>query len=78
MPARPKRKRHTRRKKTGIALNHDFKAPNVEQERLTLKNTGLGIFNKGKASEPVTSRGLPDLTFSEMTFLILEQAQTDG
>ena len=67
----PKRKykRH-RRKKTGEVLIHEFKAPNVGTERLTLKpNTGPGIFNKGKASSPAIRRGLPDLTFSEMTFL---------
>jgi hypothetical protein len=62
-----KRKRH---KKTGFALNRDFKAPNVPQDRLTLKpNAGPGIFHKGKASAPVERRGLPDLTFSEMNFL---------
>ena len=59
-----------RRKKTAVALNHEFKAPNVPQERLTLMpHTGPGIFNRGKASAPVERRGLPDLTFSEMNFL---------
>jgi hypothetical protein len=62
-----KRKHH---KKTGFAFNHDFKAPNVPQGRLTLKpNTGPGIFHRGKASAPIERRGLPDLTFSEMSFL---------
>ena len=58
------------RRKSGTTLNQDFKAPNVESERLTLKqNPTLGIFSKGKASAPVPRRGLPDLTFSKMTFL---------
>lgn len=59
-----------RRKKSGLTLNHNFKAPNVQHERLTLKShCGPGIFHKGKASARVERRGLPDLTFSEMTFL---------
>jgi hypothetical protein len=41
------------RKKTVFALNHDFMAPKVPQERLTLKsNMGPGVFHKGKASAP--------------------------
>ena len=66
---RHKSKRRCRRK-TGKTLNHEFKAPNVPQDRLTLKpNNGPGFFHKGKASAPVERRGLPDLTFSEMSFL---------
>ena len=73
---KPKRRR---RKKNGLSLNHDFKAPNVPQDRLTLKpNTGPGIFHKGKASEPVERRGLPDLTFSEMTFLTKRRQPDTG
>ena len=65
-----KKSKRRRRKNNGLSLNHDFKAPNVPQDRLTLKpNTGPGIFHKGKASAPVERRGLPDLTFSEMTSL---------
>jgi hypothetical protein len=72
-----KRKRK-RRKKTGLALNHDFKAPNVPQDRLTLKpNAGPGIFHRGKASAPVERRGLPDLTFSEMNFLTKRRVADD-
>jgi len=75
-----KRKRH---KKTGPALNNDFKAPNVQQDRLTLKpNTAPGIFHRGKASAPVERRGLPDLTFSAMEFLTkrrdINDAQQQG
>lgn len=69
---RAMRRKHRRssRKKTGDTLNQDFKAPNIEQERLTLRaNTSGGIFGKGKASALLQTRGLPDLTFSEMTFL---------
>jgi hypothetical protein len=67
--ARRQHKR-SRRKKTGDALNKEFKATNVEQERLTLRAiTGPGIFGKGKASALLQTRGLPDLTFSEMTFM---------
>lgn len=72
-----------RRKKTGPALNNDFKAPNVQQDRLTLKpNTGPGIFQRGNASAPVERRGLPDLTFSGMKFLTkrrdINDAQQQG
>ena len=63
-----------RRKKSGLALNSDFKAPNVVQDRLTLKaNSGPGMFQKGKASSPVPRRGLPDLSFTEMNFLSKRQ-----
>ena len=73
---RPKRQR---RRKSGIVLNNEFKAPNVPQERLTLKpNSGPGIFSKGKASSPVQRRGLPDLTFSEMTFLTKRREMDDA
>lgn len=66
---RGKHKR-SRRKKTGDTLNEEFKAPNIEQERLTLKaNVGPGIFGKGRASALLQTCGLPDLTFSEMNFL---------
>ncbi|KAF7507960.1 hypothetical protein GJ744_009857 [Endocarpon pusillum] len=59
-----------RRRKSGLTLNSDFKAPNVAQERLTLKaNSGPGIFHRGKASSPVHIRGMPDLCFTEMNFL---------
>ncbi|KPI36181.1 uncharacterized protein AB675_8951 [Cyphellophora attinorum] len=65
--AKEKRKSH---RKTGSTLHKDFKAPNVESERLTLKQDALpGIFSKGKASGPIERRGIPDLTFSEMSFL---------
>ena len=62
--------KRSRRNKTGDMLNQEFKAPNVERERLTLKaSNGPGIFGKGKASALLQTRGLPDLTFSEMNFL---------
>jgi hypothetical protein len=65
--AKEKRKSH---RKTGSTLHKDFKAPNVGSERLTLKQDALpGIFSKGKASGPIERRGIPDLTFSEMSFL---------
>jgi hypothetical protein len=64
------KQKRSRRNKTGDALNQDFKAPNVEQERLTLRaSAGPGIFGKGKASALLRTAGLPDLTFSEMNFL---------
>ncbi|RIA84372.1 hypothetical protein C1645_859160, partial [Glomus cerebriforme] len=31
--------------------------------------TGFGIFNKGKASEKIKTKGVPDLVFSEIDFL---------
>ena len=63
-------KRGAIRRKTTTMLHNSFKAPNVPQERLTLRpQTGPGFLHKGKASSPVQRRGLPDLTFSEMKFL---------
>ena len=62
--------KRSKRNKTGDTLNEEFKAPNIEQDRLTLKaNVGPGIFGKGRASALLQTCGLPDLTFSEMNFL---------
>ena len=62
-------KRYARRK-SGAVLNEEFQAPNVDSERLTLKQvSGPGFLSKGKSSGPVPRRGIPDLTFSEMSFL---------
>ena len=58
------------RRKSGMALNAEFQAPNVDTERLTLKqSTGPGFLSKGRSSDPLSRRGIPDLTFSEMAFL---------
>ncbi|KIW92013.1 uncharacterized protein Z519_06995 [Cladophialophora bantiana CBS 173.52] len=58
------------KKKSATLLNHEFQAPNVAIERLTLNsNSGPGFLAKGKSSTDVGKRGLPDLTFSEMAFL---------
>lgn len=65
-----KRSSKRRRKESGLVIDNEFKAPNVAQERLTLKsNGGPGMFHNGKVSCPVQRRGLPDLAFSEMKFL---------
>ena len=62
-----------RRRDLGKAWNHEFKAPNVEQERLTLRShIRPGIFAKARASSP--RRGLPDLTFPEMNSLCRRNA----
>ncbi|MCJ1242917.1 hypothetical protein MMC30_000113 [Trapelia coarctata] len=72
-PEKEKKKstrRQSRNSKTGATLLHDFTAENVTSERLTLRPTSkLGLFAKGRASTAVTRKGLPDLAFSEMTFL---------
>lgn len=57
------------RMKSGVILNDEYQAPNVEPERLTLTNIGVGMFARGKSSAPMARRDLPDLTFSEMAFL---------
>ncbi|KIW56799.1 hypothetical protein PV05_05428 [Exophiala xenobiotica] len=71
-------RRHTARrgsekvdhKKSGTMLNDEFRAPNVGTGRLTLKpSLGPGMFANGKSSAPIRGQGLPDLSFSEMTFL---------
>jgi hypothetical protein len=68
-----------RRKKSGLVLNSDFKAPNAAQDRLTLKaNIGPGLFHKGKASSPIRGRGVPDLSFTEMNFLSKRQAHGES
>ncbi|ETN37335.1 uncharacterized protein HMPREF1541_08326 [Cyphellophora europaea CBS 101466] len=74
--ANKKRRSH---RKSGPTLDQEFRAPNVESKRLTLKQDALpGIFNKGKASEPTVGRGIPDLTFSEMTFLTKKRELDDA
>ncbi len=68
-----------RRRKSGLVLNNEFKAPNVAQDRLTLMaNGGPGMFHKGKASSLVQRRGLPDLTFPEMNFLNKRQSHPEA
>jgi hypothetical protein len=68
-----------RRKKSGLVLNSDFKAPNAAQDRLTLKaNSGPGLFHKGKASSPVRRRGMPDLSFTKMNFLSKPQDDSES
>ena len=63
-------RKHRSRKKTGDLLSKDFHAPNIESTRITLaQGHGPGIFNTGKTSTAVVQRGIPDLTFSEMSFL---------
>ncbi len=57
------------KKKPGAVLSEEFQAPNVATERLTLKSAGPGFLPKGKTSGSTDWKGLPDLTFSEMTFL---------
>ncbi|ETI25865.1 hypothetical protein G647_02642 [Cladophialophora carrionii CBS 160.54] len=57
------------KQKPGATLTKDFQAPNVAVERLTLRRTGPGFLHKGKSSGNAEWKGLPDLTFSEMTFL---------
>lgn len=77
--AKANQKRRTAHMKTGTTLNQDFKAPNVESDRLTLKQGMMpGFFGKGKASEATDRRGLPDLTFSEMTFLRKKRRMDDA
>ena len=39
------RKKKTRRKKSGTAINHDFRAPNVASERLTVSSLHWGHSN---------------------------------
>lgn len=62
-------KHRSSRKKSGVLLNQEFQAPNVDTERLTLNMHVPGLFNNGKSSAPVMHRDVPDLTFSEMKFL---------
>ena len=80
VPEQRSRKRHTQRsvkKKPGAVLNNEFQAPNIATERLTLKPTGPGFLNKAKSSSNNDWKGLPDLTFSEMTFLKRKRQDDD-
>ncbi|KAI6250179.1 hypothetical protein HI914_01759 [Erysiphe necator] len=49
---------------------HSFSSKKIGADRLTLRpSNNRGIFKNGRASSPVTRRGIPDLSFSEMEFL---------
>jgi hypothetical protein len=68
-----------RRRKSGLALSTHFKAPNVAPDRLTLQvNGGPGMFHKGKTSSHVYTRGVPDLSFPDMTCLSKRQDDRDA
>ncbi|KAF1989562.1 hypothetical protein K402DRAFT_326571, partial [Aulographum hederae CBS 113979] len=63
-------KRKRKKGKSGTDVSHNFHAKNVAQDRLTLKpRASLGLFKKGRTSNPAKGQGLPDLVFSEMHFL---------
>ena len=69
-PKRSHELRRGRRLKNTNALYRDFKAPNVDQDRITLQpGHGPGIFNRGKTAASNQRQGIPDLTFSDMSFL---------
>ncbi|EUC48779.1 hypothetical protein COCMIDRAFT_86588 [Bipolaris oryzae ATCC 44560] len=65
--ARHKSRRRKVEKPGQVVQN--FKAKNVSGDRLTLRPSEPGLFNKGRTSMAVRGRGLPDLVFSEMKFL---------
>ncbi|POS85288.1 hypothetical protein EPUL_002491, partial [Erysiphe pulchra] len=47
-----------------------FSSRKIGTDRLTFKTSNnRGIFKNGRASSPITRRGIPDLSFSEMEFL---------
>ncbi|MCJ1429799.1 hypothetical protein MMC29_007714 [Sticta canariensis] len=74
----PKEKKRKRKEKSGAALMHDFTAQNVAHDRLTLRSEpSVGLFGKGRSSLPVKRRGLPDLAFSELTFLNPHRKNSD-
>lgn len=67
-----------RRIKTGPLHNEDFRADNVDTERVTLKpHMNLGIFSKSKSSTPNIGRDLPDLTFPKMVCLSKSAGEAD-
>ncbi|KAL2436607.1 hypothetical protein ABEF95_012638 [Exophiala dermatitidis] len=56
--------------KGSIPVKEKFQAPNVDTKRLTLRpHTGPGLFAKGRSSTSFPREGVPDLTFSNMSFL---------
>lgn len=66
-------------KNASMVVNQDFRAPNVESERLTLERSTnkRGLLSKGRSSVLTEYRDLPDLTFSKMTFLSQCKTQND-
>jgi hypothetical protein len=77
-PVKQHIRRHTKhavKKKPGAMLRDEFQAPNVTVERLTLQNKGPGFSSKIKSFAITDSKGLPDLTFSNMRFLKLRREE---
>ncbi|CAG8440169.1 13897_t:CDS:10 [Cetraspora pellucida] len=66
-------KKHHRKTKSLLAssqIMQNFSSRNLGTRRVTLRSDSKpGIFNKGKASEKVSTKGVPDLVFSEVDFL---------
>ncbi|GES96849.1 hypothetical protein GLOIN_2v1726679 [Rhizophagus clarus] len=53
-------------------IMQNWSSDKLGTNRITLRSDnkpGLGIFNKGKASEKIKTKGVPDLVFSEIDFL---------
>ncbi|CAB5089796.1 unnamed protein product [Rhizophagus irregularis] len=53
-------------------MQQNWSSDKLGTNRVTLRSdnkAGLGIFNKGKASEKIKTKGVPDLVFSEIDFL---------
>ncbi|RIB00572.1 hypothetical protein C2G38_2150814 [Gigaspora rosea] len=69
---KPKTKRHKKTKSllASSQIMQNFSSRNLGTKRVTLRSDSKpGIFNKGKASEKVSTKGVPDLVFSEVDFL---------
>lgn len=76
------RRSHAARKKRikGAPMPiEDFRAENIDTERVTLKRApNLGIFSKSRTSVPLVGRDLPDLTFPTMKFLTKRAEDIDN
>ncbi|CAG8499682.1 22177_t:CDS:2 [Cetraspora pellucida] len=75
-------KKHHRKTKSLLAssqIMQNFSSRNLGTRRVTLRSDSKpGIFNKGKASEKVSTKGVPDLVFSEVDFLNSRSSKKRG
>lgn len=69
-PSRGLQPTRRKRKLKDALLKEDFRAANVDSERVTLRSKHThDLFSKSKSSFPISGRDLPDLTFTNMDFL---------
>ncbi|CAG8735944.1 4428_t:CDS:2 [Dentiscutata erythropus] len=74
-----KRRKKTKSLLASSQIMQNFSSRKVGTKRVTLRSDSKpGIFNKGKASEKVSTKGVPDLVFSEVDFLYSGSSKKRG